>query len=79
MNREKLLRYVSEEVSNKLVKNQLRTLLILKENPALTKKQLSKILGIITTAVDKNIAKLKSLGLLMRIGPDKDGYWEVLE
>ena len=38
---------------------------------------MSEILNISDTAVDKNILKLKNLGIIERIGPDKGGYWEV--
>jgi len=31
------------------------------------------------TAIDKNIGKLKSLVILKRVGPDKGGYWEIVE
>ncbi len=68
-----------ERVGSKLVENQLKILILDKEKPSISKRKLSEILGISTTAVDKNIAKLKSLGILKRIGPDKGGYWEVVE
>lgn len=42
-------------------------------------KELSEKLGISTTAVDKNIQKLKDLGIIKRIGPAKDGYWKIIE
>jgi ATP-dependent DNA helicase RecG len=40
---------------------------------------MAKSLGISTTAIDKNLTTLKQKGVLKRIGPDKGGYWEVVE
>jgi len=36
-------------------------------------------LGISDRGVKKNISKLKSDGLIRRIGPDKGGYWEIIK
>ena len=30
-------------------------------------------------AVEKQVANLKKVGLLHRIGPDKGGHWEVID
>ncbi|HRT18437.1 MAG TPA: winged helix-turn-helix transcriptional regulator [Candidatus Paceibacterota bacterium] len=76
---ESVSRELVEKVGSKLVENQIKILLLLKEKPSITKKQLSEILRISKIAVDKNIDKLKSLNLLKRVGPDKGGYWEVIE
>ena len=62
-----------------LVESQKRILKLIKENPYISKKELSKTIGISTTAIDKNITRLKKKGLLKRIGPDKGGYWEVVK
>jgi ATP-dependent DNA helicase RecG len=62
-----------------LTKRQIALLLILKENPKITRKTLSKKLKINPSAVQKHIAKLKQKGILRRIGPDKGGYWQIIE
>jgi ATP-dependent DNA helicase RecG len=41
--------------------------------------RLSEQIQISETAVQNNIAKLKSRGLLERIGADKGGYWEIIK
>ena len=41
--------------------------------------QLSKVCGIGTRAVQKNIDLLREQGLLRRVGADKGGHWDVLE
>jgi ATP-dependent DNA helicase RecG len=49
------------------------------ENPKISAKKLSDILGISMTAVEKNIRHLKSQGYVKRVRPAKGGYWEVLK
>ena len=41
--------------------------------------QLSLNTGLSVEGVRYQIAKLKSEGLLRRVGPDKGGHWEVLK
>jgi Fic family protein len=54
------------------------TLDLIKENPSITRKELSEKLGINPSAVQKHIQKLKSDGFIERIGGDKGGYWKIL-
>ncbi len=61
-----------------LVESQKKILDLVKINPYISKRELSDKIGISTTAIDKNIAKLKQKGLLKRVGSDKGGYWKVL-
>ncbi len=49
------------------------------EQPTITTAILAKEIGISTRAVDKQIAKLKALGQLQRVGADKGGYWKVIK
>lgn len=60
-----------------LVESQKKILKLVKENSHISKAELSAKIGISTTAIDKNIEKLKQKGLIKRIGPDKGGYWEI--
>ncbi len=66
-----------ERVGSKLVENQLRIILLVVEDGRISKKRMSEILKITTTAIDKNILKLKKLDIIRRVGPDKGGYWEI--
>ncbi len=50
----------------------------MKEKPEITIKELAITLDISTRAVEKNIAKLKGLGILARQGGDKGGRWLIL-
>ncbi len=38
---------------------------------------IAKLIGISTTAVEKNLVKLKDKGVLHRVGLDKGGHWEL--
>ncbi len=67
-----------EKVGRRLVESQIKILLLVSENAKITKKEMAKVIGISSTSIDKNIEKLKSLGVLKRIGPDKGGYWEIV-
>ena len=67
-----------ETVGSKLVENQLKIILLIQEKPEITKKELSEILNISTTAIDKNIQKLKKLNIIKRVGSDKGGYFVVV-
>ena len=48
------------------------------KNPNISKQKMAEVLGISSTAVDKNINALKKKNFIKRVGPDKGGYWKVL-
>ena len=50
---------------------------LIKENPKITRGELSDKLGINPSAIQKHIQKLKADGTIERIGGDKGGYWKV--
>lgn len=60
-----------------LVESQRAILRLVVGNPSISKKAMASMIGISSTAVDKNIETLKEKGLLMRIGPAKGGHWEI--
>ncbi len=70
---------LGDRLGDKLGDNQRLILESLKNNPFISLSQLSKSIGISQTAIEKNISKLKEIGLITRIGPAKGGHWEVLE
>ena len=47
-------------------------------DPTITIADLARRLGVTDRAVKKQIEKLKALGRIRRIGPDKGGHWEVV-
>ena len=62
---------------HRLAESQRRILEIVSEDSSATINRFSSELGISDTAVDKNLASLKSKGLLARVGPDRGGTWSV--
>jgi len=70
---------LGEKLGEKLGENQKRILQLLSSNALLTIKELAEILGISTTAVENNLARLKQKNLLVRVGGDKGGHWEVIK
>ena len=57
----------------------LKILLLIKENPFLTREELSKIMNITVRGVEYNLSKLKKMGILLRVGSTKSGKWKILE
>jgi Fic family protein len=50
---------------------------LIKENPAVSRKELSDKLHINPSAIQKHIQKLKKDGYIKRIGGDRGGYWKI--
>ena len=51
---------------------------LLKENPRHSAKSLAEAIGISAKGIEKQLAKLKSEGIIRRTGPAKGGLWEVI-
>jgi len=52
---------------------------LVQRDPQVTIAELALVVGVTGRAIKKQIEKLKGLGRIRRIGPDKGGHWEVLE
>ena len=63
----------------KLNNSQYQILIQIHKNNHISKSKLLTLVGISKTAIDKNINKLKELGILERIGGDRGGYWKVIK
>jgi len=55
-----------------------KILAAIKANPAVTTLELMKLLALSDSGVEWNLRKLKSAGLLKRVGSTKSGHWEVI-
>lgn len=64
-----------DRLVDELAESQQRMLILIRENPRISKREMADSIGISTTAIDKNIIALKDRGLLQRIGSDKSGHW----
>jgi len=60
-------------------KSSEKILLLLKNFPELSAREVAGRFGLSPRAVEKQIAKLREEGRLRRVGPAKGGYWEVLK
>ncbi len=47
--------------------------------PDITRKELAAVIGITEDGVKYHIIRLRKKGVLKRIGPDKGGYWEIVD
>ena len=54
-----------------------KILQLMHENPPITMNQLSEETGLTRRGIEWNIKKLKEVGKLERIGPNRGGYWKV--
>ncbi len=57
---------------------QRQILLLVTENRAITATQLAGRVGIAQRNIETNLAQLKKLGLLRRVGAKRNGHWEIM-
>ncbi len=69
---------MGDRLGDRLSINESKILSLLRGNADITISGLAKTLTISTTAVENNLSKLKSKGIIKRIGGDKGGHWEIL-
>lgn len=69
---EKTVEKSSEKTAEKIIE-------AIKENPAVTREELSQITNLSIRGVEWNLSKLKDKGKIKRIGSRKSGHWEVIE
>jgi ATP-dependent DNA helicase RecG len=68
---------LSEKLPEKLPDLQKAIVLQMRSDPKVTYDQLAKTTKKSREAIRKNIRRLKELGIIKRIGPDKGGHWQV--
>ena len=56
----------------------IEMLQLMRDNPYISKAELAKLLDIHPSAVSRNIEALRGK-FLRRVGPDKGGFWEIIE
>jgi Fic family protein len=49
----------------------------LKEQPSLSAKELATILKLSTRTIERHMKELREQGILVRVGSDKSGYWQI--
>lgn len=68
----------SQKVTDKVTDNQNSILTLIKQSPYISTQQLATEIGISQRKIKENIAKLKQLNRLRRIGAAKGGYWQII-
>lgn len=71
-------RYIVENIIEKLPKTQSQIIRIILEDPSVTTKEIAGTLSIAQRNVQSHIRKLKEVGVIRRVGPDKGGRWEII-
>ena len=51
----------------------------MRNNPEISRKELSKLLGMSPSAIQRHIEFLKESGIIIRLGSDRKGLWKVLK
>ncbi|MDR1336021.1 MAG: HTH domain-containing protein [Tannerella sp.] len=51
---------------------------IITQFPAITVKEMAKMLSVTERTIYRQIEKLKTDGKIERVGSDKSGYWKIL-
>ena len=70
----------TQKTTQNLSKKLEEILVYLKKNPNASRKELTETITDLTEdGVKYNLTRLKNLGLIQRVGPDKGGYWKVIE
>ena len=68
---------VGKDVGKEISSNSRKIYFEIKENPQITIPELSSILNVTDRTVERQISKLKEIGLIKREGGRKKGYWIV--
>ncbi len=61
-----------------LSETQQKIIKYIESNPQISRKELSMLLNINVSAVQKHIDKLKKEGVIYREGADRGGYWIII-
>jgi ATP-dependent DNA helicase RecG len=61
----------------KLTERQTQILSFIQENETATREAIAKQLNVGRTTIFRDISALKKLGIIERVGADKDGYWKI--
>ena len=68
----------AQQLGDVLTENKLRILHLIIEDPYITKSDLVSTIGISYTSISRNIEAMRGK-YLRRVGPNKGGFWEIIE
>ena len=66
-----------ESTVESTVESSVEIIDLIARKPGVTAKELAQMVGVTLRAIEKQIAKLKREGRLIRVGPNKGGHWQV--
>jgi len=52
---------------------------LINQNKSISINEISKICKVGRETIKRDLNKLKDMNVIQRIGPDKGGYWQVIE
>ena len=61
------------------LENDKKIIDIIRENPTISINELAQLVGVSIKTIRTTLNKLKQMGQIERIGPDKGGYWQINE
>jgi ATP-dependent DNA helicase RecG len=67
-----------EKLGEKLGENRLEIIKLMQANQQISIAELSRLIGISTTAIERNIKYLKEKEIIKRVGAAKGGHWDVI-
>jgi predicted HTH transcriptional regulator len=70
---------VRKSGQKKWSENLVKVFELIRNNPKITRKELSDSLQINPSAVQKHVEKLKTERIIIRVGSDKTGSWEIVK
>ncbi|MBQ9556290.1 MAG: winged helix-turn-helix transcriptional regulator [Muribaculaceae bacterium] len=80
-NHQKLIEKLIEKAArqgDRLTENRKSILRLVMDDPYISKADLSKLVGVSVAAISANIEVMRGK-YLRRVGPDKGGFWEIIE
>lgn len=70
---------IGQSIGQSIGQMTMKILEYLYENPKATRKELCNHFSKTSSTIQWHIEKLKSIGLIKRVGPDNGGYWEIIK
>ena len=70
---------VTEKVAEKFSETEERIIALIQANAHITQRMLSEAIGLTRQYVGRCMDSLQARNIIRRVGPDKGGYWEVVQ
>lgn len=74
---DRVIREVTDRVTDNLDEKSIKILALIIENPAYTSNVMSEKLSISRKTVSQKLKEMKEKGIIERVGSDRKGYWKI--